>query len=353
MLAEGRVLLFAVLFGLGLQGCARHAQENAAAVGPPVPVVIETFAAAATSHGVVLPARVKATEEVTLVARAAGRLTAVPAREGARVRQGEPLARFDAPEMREGLEAARAEHEAATLSAAVAARQHARVESLYVARVVSASDRENSESADRNAQSRLARARANLEMLNAASVLRAPFDGVVVRWHRDPGADLAAGEPVVDLRSNAGIEIVVPIPEGLVPDLEQGRIEVAFEDGTWHPARLARFDGMTDFTSRTRTAHLVPAGPARLAPGNYTRVRIGTTAPAGGASAAIPASSIVRRGALTGVYVVQEGHARLRWVRLGRSQGEREEVLSGLFPGDSVVVTPDALRDGSWVRISS
>ena len=158
---------------------------------------------------------------------------------------------------------------------------------------------------------------------------------------------------MVDLRSHTGIEIVVPVPEGLVPELQQGRIEAAREDGSWQAARLTRLDGMTDFTSRTRTARLVPADSRGFAPGNYTRVRIGTTAPAGEHTAAVPTSSIVRRGALTGVFVVEEAHARLRWIRLGRSQGGREEVLSGLFPGDSVVVAPEALRDGSPVRISS
>ena len=54
-----------------------------------------------------------------------------------------------------------------------------------------------------------------------------------------------------------------------------------------------------------------------------------------------------------GVFVVHEGRARLRWVRLGRSLGSRIEVWGGLALGDSVVVSPESLRDGGTVSAGS
>jgi hypothetical protein len=51
----------------------------------------------------------------------------------------------------------------------------------------------------------------------------------------------------------------------------------------------------------------------------------------------IPDSVIVRRGQLTGVLVVTDGRATLRWIRLGRAiPGGMVEVLSGLVEGDKV-----------------
>ena len=44
--------------------------------------------------------------------------------------------------------------------------------------------------------------------------------------------------------------------------------------------------------------------------------------------------------------------ARLRWVRLGKTFGERTEVISGLEPGDRVAVSGlDRLSDGSPVEV--
>ena len=96
-----------------------------------------------------------------------------------------------------------------------------------------------------------------------------------------------------------------------------------------------------------------------LDPGAYVRVRfLGNASRAAGSAAGtgavllVPETSIVRRGALTGVFVAQEGKARLRWIRLGRSAGDRVEVLAGLLAGDEVVLDPSGLTDGRAVEVS-
>ena len=55
----------------------------------------------------------------------------------------------------------------------------------------------------------------------------------------------------------------------------------------------------------------------------------------------VPVSAIVRRAEMTGLYV-QDGSGKplLRQVRLGRVEGDRVEVLSGVAPGDAVVLDP-------------
>jgi len=60
----------------------------------------------------------------------------------------------------------------------------------------------------------------------------------------------------------------------------------------------------------------------------------------------------VRRGSLAGVFVVREGRAYLRWLRLGAVDGERAEVLSGLDPGDVIVADPSRLVDGAAVEVA-
>ena len=68
----------------------------------------------------------------------------------------------------------------------------------------------------------------------------------------------------------------------------------------------------------------------------------------------VPMGAVVQRGQLQGVFVISEGRARLRWVRLGKSFGERIEVISGLGPGEQVAVSGlDRLIDGVQVEVSS
>ena len=334
------------------QGCAGagHADPEASGAAVEVEAVALDSALAGT---LVLPGRIKARQEVVVSARLAGRVTALLAREGDRVRAGQPLARFDAPEARRALGAAHREFDSATLSAEVARRQQARIESLYVARVAAQREFELAGSERRSAEARLEAARAALENLQAALDVSAPFDGVVARRGVDPGADVQPGTPLFVVRSAGGTEIVVPVPEAAVAALPRARFAFQVGEGEWRPATLARLEGMTDFTTRTRTAHLVPVGDLTPEPGAFARVRLESADLPDPRPPLLPLTSVVRRGALTGGYVVEGDRAVLRWLKLGREEGGSVEVLSGLFPGERVVRSAAGLADGSRVKVRS
>ena len=69
----------------------------------------------------------------------------------------------------------------------------------------------------------------------------------------------------------------------------------------------------------------------------------GTGASAAGQRVTVPLQSIVRRAEMTGVYVQGEGgKPLLRQVRLGRVDGDRVEVLTGVAPGEQVIADPQA-----------
>jgi RND family efflux transporter MFP subunit len=303
-------------------------------------------------QGLTLPARVKAAEEVTLNARAAGRVTRFAALEGQSVEAGQIVVRFDAPEASLAREAARSERIAAQSALEAAARQHARMESLFVSRVVAAAELEAAAATHHAAEARLSAAESRLVSATTASEVRAPFAAVVVRRHVDPGADVSPGTPLVDLRSRGAVEIVAAVPEAAIPSLARAHFEYQSGSGPWRSARLARLDGMTDPNTRTRTAHLVPAESTLPEPGSYARVRI-RGAPAGAGEPehfSVPDTSLVRRGELRGVFLSDSSRATLRWLRLGRDEGGQVQVLSGLEAGDRVILEPARVHEGARVR---
>jgi hypothetical protein len=93
------------------------------------------------------------------------------------------------------------------------------------------------------------------------------------------------------------------------------------------------------------------SGPAALTPGLAAVAEL----PAGGRSALeVPASAIVRRGQLEGVFLfAPDSTLRLRWIRLGRERDSTVEVLSGLVPGDLVALEASRARDGlrAWPQL--
>ena len=360
--------------GLALAGCSprassTHAGDERAAVR----VAVFTAGGSSAPAGLVLPGRIKAREEVTLTARLAARVTALPVREGTHFRAGQPLALFEAPETRSAIRAARAALDAATLRLALARRQQARMESLFATGVVARRDLEVAESDARGAEADSAGARANAEQWSSGTSMLAPFDGVVVRRRVDPGASVSPGDALLDLRSDAVGEIEVAVPEGEIEAVKTARATFQLEDGPWLAAQLSRLDGMTDYATRTRTARLTARGVA-LDPGRFVRVRFETGTGRNAATAArsstasdrvpmsssppapgalsVPVTSLTRRGALAGVYVIADGRAELRWLRLGRAMGREVEVLAGLWPGEQVARSPDSLADGRRVTVA-
>jgi hypothetical protein len=59
---------------------------------------------------------------------------------------------------------------------------------------------------------------------------------------------------------------------------------------------------------------------------------------------------VFERGGLTGIFVVRDGKARLRWVASGARDGDGVEIRAGVEPGERVVLEPADLVDGAPVR---
>jgi RND family efflux transporter MFP subunit len=358
-----RAALAACVLGTALAaGCGGDRHAARPDDRPPISVPVMVVGAEGGAGAIVLPGRVEAREEVTLAARIAGRVTALPVAGGSAFAADAVLARFDAPEAREALAAAEAGWNAATTRRDVAKRQESRFDSLYAAKVVALheleivrSERQAAEAAERAAAAAFSQRRAGVE-------IRAPFAGVVVRHRVDPGAEVGPGTPLLDIRSRETGLVVAAVPEREGDRLREGPIAVQIGDGPWREAVLVRADGMVDPVSRTRAARFRPRRGGGLEAGAFARVRLGGGDAAGAAGAkggagsaaggdlTVPSSALIERGSLTGVYVVRDGRAGLRWLRLGRRAGSEIVVLAGLDPGDSVALAPDSLEDGRRVE---
>ena len=86
----------------------------------------------------------------------------------------------------------------------------------------------------------------------------------------------------------------------------------------------------------------LPAGAARS--GQFARLQV-----AAGTSDAllVPVNAVTHFGQMERIFVVEQDRAVLRLVKTGRTTGDRVEILSGLNPGEQIILAPPAaLRDG-------
>jgi hypothetical protein len=93
----------------------------------------------------------------------------------------------------------------------------------------------------------------------------------------------------------------------------------------------------------------LPANAEGLVPGMFARVHFTTGE---GARIALPASAILRRGELTGVYITDgKGGFALRQIRAGEALADGSiEVLAGL--GGGVEVALDPVQAGIVARVA-
>jgi RND family efflux transporter MFP subunit len=341
-LAAG-VLLVAAGCGPGSRGS--DAQQDA----PRVRVAIGVAGAGRDADKWILGGQVRALEEATVRATLAARITSFPVAEGNAFRAGDVLVVFGATEAREAVRSAAVRAEAARLRDEEAARQTRRVDSLFVRGVVALRDRDLARQDAQLASAERAAAVAAFEQARAGANVRAPFAGTVIRRLVEAGADVVAGQPLLELHSASGEEIAVALPESRAARLTAMHFEIEpGPGGAWIPARMSRSEGAFDPATRTRTVYLRADPAVPLAPGAFVRVRL---AMGGTTRIVVPTASLVRRGGLTGVYVVRDGRAGLRWVRPGQAEGGATEILAGLDAGEAFALDPAGLVDGARVDV--
>ena len=64
----------------------------------------------------------------------------------------------------------------------------------------------------------------------------------------------------------------------------------------------------------------------------------------------VPGIALFERGGLTGLFVVSDGKARLRWVAAGVRDGDTVEIRAGVEAGERVALDPTGLVDGAPVK---
>jgi RND family efflux transporter MFP subunit len=285
-----------------------------------------------------------------------GRIDQVLVREGERVERGQLLARLESRD----LQAAVAQAEAAVAMAAAelhnARVQHRRMVDLHGRGSVTDKNLEDAVAAFEVRRASQDQAEANLAAARVPlsyAEIRSPLAGWVVEKHVEAGDMAAPGVPFFAIEDLSRVRVAVQVPEAEVVDLAEGAAATVEILGREQQAEIDRIVPAGDPRSRTFAVQLLLDNPdGNLKSGMFARVGF-----AGGERQAlrVPATAVVERGQLTGLFVVDEGRAaRLRWIKTGRRDEGEVEVLSGLQPGESYVLEPPpGLTDGAAVEVTS
>jgi RND family efflux transporter MFP subunit len=355
-------LLIAAAFG-----CGKKEPEVAPKAAP---AVVNGATVAAVSEETVpeiieAVGTVKAKNAAVVSSRIAGAVTLVQVKEGDRVGRGRLLVSIEAAEAGaaaagavSGIEEAERGVEEARSRRKLAEATFQRFSRLYSEQAVTRQEFEERQMEREVADQALARAKARLDQARhsakaAGTVagygqVTSPISGIVVAKQAEAGQTVFPGTPLLTIEGDEGYRLEVAAPEALLGKVRAGdRVGIALE-GAPAAARVAEVVPTVAPASRTFVVKLdLPSKGIRS--GNYGKALF----PLGGRRGiAVPAKAIVERGSLTSVWAVgSDGIARMRLVKVGKTLGDRVEILSGLTSGDRIVTSgTDKVTDGARVQ---
>lgn len=339
----------------------------AAAQQGPASVVVEPVVSREIAETTPIIAQLTGTVEAEVATRAAGVVEGVLFEVGDTVEGGQELARLDdrtfAIALRNAeaaLEAARAGVAVAEARAALARQAFERQSRLQGSAAFSLGQFEDLEQTQVERLSEVSRAEAQVAVSEAElaraeldmsyTVIRAPFGGVVVERIAQPGQYISLGDAVARLLDIDRLEIEADMPVELVGALAPGRsVTASFGPELSAEATVRTLLPVEAVSTRTRAVRLSvdTTGFPRheLADGRSVILRVPVSAPR--EAILVPKDALVQSQGGWTVFLPEDGKAASRQVTIGKANGDRMEVLSGLVPGDLVVVRGnERLRPG-------
>jgi RND family efflux transporter MFP subunit len=312
-----------------------------------------------SAEAISLDAVVEAVRQTTLSAQVPGAIVALRVQVGDTVKAGQELLRIDARAAQQNVAGSAAQVDAAQAALNVAATEYERQKQLFEKQYISQGALDRAQAQYRAAQAQVNALQAQTRAAQTQSgffVLNAPYAGVVSEVPVTLGDMAMPGRPLITLHDPSALRVTAAVPQTLLAGLRVGsngslqglRYELPGLPDLKGPQAAQQVQLLPTVDAATHTAQLRVALPAQLkgaAPGMFARVWLPSAGPANAAAPRlfVPASAVLRRSEMTGVYVVDaQGNARLRQVRLGQVAGDRVEVLSGVNPGEAVATDPQA-----------
>jgi len=408
--ATGAVFVLAAFSLLSaLAGCG----GGDGGVAPPqkkTPLVqVETVATGAIARAIDLTGEIVPIESIQISATVEGPIGFCPWREGDRVEAGRKLIEIDREMYRaevkaaeaalavtrakltdlragtrpEEIEKARQSVREAGQSAAFEKSDFERTEQLVETGALPGEDLEKARVKLTAAEAKWAAARQQLEMLEAGftrtaiavqqaavkeaeakhelakarlgeCLIAAPFDGTITKVYVRQGDMAAMKAPLLEMADLESLVVRCAVPEAQASAARRGMKAVVRLDalpGKTLTAEVARVFPELDPRMRTRTIELIIRDDAALAPGMFGRVRLIVQSVADAVTVPVQAVIVTPAGAQV-AFVAAAGKAAQRKVQTGIEEGGRVQILSGLNPGEKVIVAgQEKLKDGAEIRL--
>jgi membrane fusion protein (multidrug efflux system) len=319
---------FIIFFGASVIACKGKPEPAKPKEAPPTVVDVIIASQQGISNTVEANGTVIANEYVELHPEVSGRITYLNVAEGHTVAQGTVIARINDADLRAQLSKSKVQLD-------LAEKTVDRYKKLLEVNGLNQADYDNA----LNQVNGLKADMQYTQTLIDKTVIKAPFSGILGLRQVSPGAYVTAATIIVTIQQVSKVKIDFTLPEEFSNMIKKGNlvdVEVDAANQRRKKALVIATEPQVNLATRNlKVRALLQEGTAN--PGAFVKVFID----AGGGKKAvmIPTNSIIPDDKNSQVILVKSGKASFVNVKTGVRESNNVEIVSGIQPGDSVVVT--------------
>ena len=272
--------------------------------------------------------------------------TGKPYKLGDKVKKGALIVRIEDKSYENGISI-----DTKRLNLELAEQEQVKTKSLYDKGGATLTEVKNSEIKIMNSRLDYENAEMNLEKMN----IRAPFDGVIVNLpHYSNEAKLASGSSVATIMDYSSMLLEINLPESAINEVMVGQKAYITHYTLPKDTIIGEITELSPaISAETRTFKgklVIDNNRLLIRPGMFVKADIVTERHS--STIVIPKNIVRNERNRRTVFVVDQGIARAKNIRLGLEDKNTVEVLSGLDRDDQLVIRGfETLRDGSKVKI--
>ena len=355
------------LAAFSFQSCSNSNPETTLTNEKPIIVTLGSFDKQYTGGDIDVTGQVEAAHSTNIATRIMGYITKIYVKTGDQVKSGQLLFTVNNADIlaKKGQTAAMLSQAEAALH--VAQKDYDRYNTLYKQNSASAKELEQITLQYQSAKANVDAAKSMQNEVNAQLTYTnvvAPFSGVITQKLAEEGSLANPGMPIVTIEQGGSLQVSALVPENQIAAIKIGHLanmEVTAAKKQFK-GKIIQINPSSQFTGGQYIikAAIPSTETKQLFAGMYVKIKIISKAAAAlstkdtiSNTVFIPIAALVYRDQLVGVYTIgSQNTALLRWIRVGKQEGDKMEVLSGLSKNESFILSSEtSLYNGAPVSI--
>lgn len=346
-----------------LSSCSSDEKIAAQLTDAPVTVTVSKTTVANDLSQASASGKLVAKNSVNVSTRMMGYITNMKAEVGQNVSAGQLLVGINATDIQAKGGQANAQISQAQANYNIAKKDYERFQNLYQSQSASQKELDDMRARYEIAQAGLQAAQQMKNEVNAQyryTNITAPISGTITAKYAEQGDMASPGMPLLTIESPSSLQAQVLVSEQNIALISNGMsVEVTLK--SLNKTVSGTVSEISKSAANTGGQYMVKINihnGSGLLPGMFVNVQFpfknsGKINQDFQESMMVPKAALVENGQLTGVYVVSsQNTAVLRWLKTGKTVGDRVEILSGLNPKETYIVSSNGkLYNGAKIQI--